>query len=362
LERIGDCLQNIGEAIISAQVGERMKMRAYRELAGSLEKTASDPTMGDVRFEGVWGTRSGSQIGRVKAAALTTAGGAAIFKRGDPKKLRQERSAMERWSRLAPGLAPKVIKYHEDERDSMLVEYLEGQTLLEIVLNARAPYVERVLKRVQQTLVRIWIETTVEDPIRPRFLHQLRSRLSDVYAVHPYFGADAQKIMGVHVATLEELIEASLHLDEEVQAPFSVFGHGDFNLDNIIYNAESDSVHFIDLYRSKRMDYAQDVSVFLVSNFRIPEFRTRRRAQINRVIELQIEFARAFAHQHGDASFEARLALGLVRSLITSTRFDIRRAFAEEMLRRGVYLLERLSGHHGGLDTFELPAGVLTYS
>jgi hypothetical protein len=32
------------------------------------------------------------------------------------------------------------------------------------------------------------------------------------------------------------------------------------------------------------------------------------------------------------------------------------------MLRRGVYLLERLSGHPGGFDTFELPAGVLIYS
>ena len=51
LERIGDCLQNIGEAIISAAVGERMKMRAYRELAGSLEMRAGEPGLDDVEFE-----------------------------------------------------------------------------------------------------------------------------------------------------------------------------------------------------------------------------------------------------------------------------------------------------------------------
>jgi hypothetical protein len=111
------------------------------------------------------------------------------------------------------------------------------------------------------------------------------------------------------------------------------------------------------------MDYVQDVSVFLISNFRIPEFRPRRRAQINRVIEMQLEFARNFAANQGDGTFEARLALGLVRSFVSSARFDIRRSFAEEMLRRGLYLLERLASvGTGGYDSFQLPSGVLLYT
>ncbi|MGD2044645.1 MAG: PhoU domain-containing protein [Gemmatimonadota bacterium] len=364
LERIGDCLQNIGEAIISAEVGERMKMRTYRELAGSLERKVGGAAMDEVQFEGVWGTRSGAQIGKVKATGLEAVGGdgEAIFKRGDPRKLRKERDAMNRWSSVAPGLAPLVLRYKEAERDSMLVEYLEGQTLLEIVLHAKPAQVRHVIQRVQETLKRIWLDTKEDEPIYPRFLKQLEARLEDVYAVHPYFRREEEEISGLHVATLGELLEASRHLDDELCAPFSIFGHGDFNLDNIIYNQSRDSVHFIDLYRSKRMDFVQDVSVFLMSNFRIPEFRPRRRAQINRVIEMQLDFARLFAADQGDRTFEARLGLGLVRSLVSSTRFDIRRSFADEMLRRALYLLERLSSvREGDFDAFKLPQDVLLY-
>jgi phosphate uptake regulator/aminoglycoside phosphotransferase len=363
LERIGDALQNIGEAIISAEVGERMKMRAYRELAGSLDRPVGDRAMDEVRFERVWGTRSGAQIGRVKAAELAGTGGAAIFKQGDPKKLRKERAAMDRWSRVAPGLAPLVIKYNEAERDSMLLQYLEGRTLLELVLNAKPQYVKDVLKRVQDTLVRVWLDTREDGPIYPRFLQQLAARLPDVYSVHPYFEGESEEISGLQVRTLEQLVASGRDLDEVLVAPFSVLGHGDFNLDNVIFNDTTGSVHFVDLHRSTRMDYTQDVSVFLVSNFRVPEFRPRRRAQINRVIEQQLEWARGFASQQGDTTFEARLALGLVRSLVTSTRFDIRRSFAEEMLMRGLYLLERLSGvQNGTFETFQLPDDILIYT
>lgn len=363
LERIGDSLQNIGEAIISAEVGERIKMRAYRELTGSLELDASEPWQPGVSFEGVWGTRSGAQIGRVHAAELEETGGRAIFKRGHPSKLRKERAAMDLWSRIAPGLAPEVIKYQEAERDSMLVEYLSGQTLLEIVLNSRMAEAERVLGRVQETLTKIWLDTKTEEPTRPRFIGQLEKRLEDVYTVHPYFRVDRQEISGLEVRTLEDLLGANRHLDDELVAPFTVFGHGDFNLDNIIYNDETDTVHFIDLHRSDRMDYAQDISVFLVSNFRLPEFRPRRRAALNRVIELQLAFARDFAESQGDTEFDARLALGLVRSFVSSTRFDIRRSFAEEMMRRAQYLLESL-GNVSGSDysSFRTPGDVLIYT
>jgi len=363
LERIGDCLQNIGEAIISAAVGERMKMRAYRELAGSLEMEAGEPRLDEISFEGVWGTRSGAQIGRVKAAELEKSGGEAIFKRGHPDKLRREREAMDRWSRIAPGMAPEVIKYQEAERDTMLVEYLEGQTLLEIVLHAQTSHVVHVIGRVQETLDRIWSETRDDTPVRPSFIGQLEKRLEDVYRVHPYFRAETQEISGVRVATLPDLLASNRYLDDELVAPFSVFGHGDFNLDNVLYNDETDSVHFIDLHRSGRMDYAQDLSVFLVSNFRVPEFRPRRRAALNRVIEVQLDFGERFANRQDDRTYQARLALGLIRSLVTSTRFDLRRTFAEELLPRGRYLLERLSTiRNGDFSTFELPRDILFYT
>jgi aminoglycoside phosphotransferase (APT) family kinase protein len=207
----------------------------------------------------------------------------------------------------------------------------------------------------------VWRETREPDPVRPGFIAQLEARLEAVYTVHPYFEELGQRIGDVEVRGLTELLETRRHLDEELEAPFSVLGHGDFNLDNVIFNSKDDSVHFIDLYRSRRMDYVQDVSVFLVSNFRVPVFRPRRRAPLNRVIELLLAFARDFARAEKDATFEARLALGLVRSFVSSTRFEIRRTFAEEMLRRAVYLLERLDGTGEELTRFRLPRDVLFY-
>ena len=81
------------------------------------------------------------------------------------------------------------------------------------------------------------------------------------------------------------------------------------------------------------------------------------------MINLQLDFAREFAREQGDETFEARLALGLVRSFISSTRFDIRRTFAEEMLRRATYLLESLAGvEDGDYASFRPPRDVLIYS
>jgi phosphate uptake regulator/aminoglycoside phosphotransferase (APT) family kinase protein len=359
LERIGDCLQNVGEAVLFAKMGERLKMRAYRELSNQLHPSASVPSLDHVDFRGIWGTRSGSQIGRVRSEALDEE--EVIFKEGDPRKIRREKEAMERWAGILPGLAPRVLRYQEGDRASMLVQYLEGQNLQEIVMNEELPVVEHAVRRVTETLARVWRETREPDPVKPGFIGQLEARLEAVYTVHPYFEELGQRIGEVEVRGLTELLETRRHLDEELEAPFSILGHGDFNLDNVIFNPKDDSVHFIDLYRSRRMDYVQDVSVFLVSNFRVPVFRPRRRAPLNRVIELLLAFARDFARAEEDATFEARLALGLVRSFVSSTRFEIRRSFAEEMLRRAVYLLERLDGTGAELARFRLPRDVLFY-
>lgn len=363
LERMGDCLQNIGEAVLFAKMGERLKMRAYRDLSSALNPASDRPSLDDVRFHGIWGTRSGSQVGKVVQNGDELQDSEVIFKEGDPVKIRREKDAMERWASIVPGLAPKVLRYQEAERASMLVQYLEGQTFQEILLNQPFPEVERALRRVHETMRTVWTGTIEREPAKPRFIEQLQKRIDDVYTVHPYFRDVGQQIGPVRVAALGELLERARSLDDVLEAPFTVLGHGDFNLDNVIYNARDDSVHFIDLYRSTRMDYVQDVSVHLVSGFRVPVFRPQRRAPLNRVIQLTLDFARTFAREQADATFEARLALGLVRSLVTSTRFEIRRAFAEEMLRRALYLLERLEAQADGgmLSSFRLPGDVLIY-
>jgi hypothetical protein len=72
-------------------------------------------------------------------------------------------------------------------------------------------------------------------------------------------------------------------------------------------------------------------------------------------------FAAAFAARHGDATFDIRLALGLGRSLVTSTRFELSERFARLMFHRGVFLLERVAAHTGDPADFRLPIDALCY-
>lgn len=145
-------------------------------------------------------------------------------------------------------------------------------------------------------------------------------------------------------------------------APFTVFIHGDFNTNNIVYNHEEQKINYIDLYRSRQSDYVQDVSVFLVSNFRLPVFDPELRERLNTVSLYFYEFFSGFAEKNADAVFEARLALALARSFYTSTRFELDNAFAKVMSLRAHYLMERLAAHKGRPWTdFRLPQDVLFY-
>ena len=157
-------------------------------------------------------------------------------------------------------------------------------------------------------------------------------------------------------------MEQAGELCATLEAPFSVFIHGDFNINNIVYNHEEQRINYIDLHRSADSDYIQDVSVFLVSNFRLPLFGQEARERIEHVIADFLKFARAFGARHGDATFEARLGLGLARSLITSTRFELNKRFARDMFQRGTYLLGKILAHAGNrpLTEFSLPARVLS--
>jgi Ser/Thr protein kinase RdoA (MazF antagonist) len=73
----------------------------------------------------------------------------------------------------------------------------------------------------------------------------------------------------------ENLITTLAKIEKKLSAPFSVMIHGDFNNDNILYDVENDRVYLIDIHRSEPMDFVQDVSVFIVSNFRMPVTETR---------------------------------------------------------------------------------------
>lgn len=363
LERMGDSLLNIGEAIIFALLGERLKIHQYQALRDSLANSGMNTPISEVEFESIWGTRSGCRIGKVQNKAGGESAQRVIFKEGNANKLASERENIARWESIMPGLAPKVFGFQRDNGSaSILLEYLEGCTLQELILNSETEYQENALFLVTETLKMIWQNTRKEQSTDGNFLAQLLSRLDDVYRVHPHFKQTRQAIGSLALAPLEESLRQLQEKTHGLSAPFSVFIHGDFNANNVIYDHNQQRVHFIDLHRSADSDYAQDISVFLVSNFRMPVQRSVLRSRLNRVILDFLLFAQNFAREQSDAAFEARLCLGLIRSFLTSTRFELNLDFAKEMFLRGCYLLDKMNTHGGRpWEDFRLPPQVLVY-
>lgn len=361
LERMGDALLNVGEAIILAAMGERLKFHELQALEDTLTAAELRPEGRPISFESIWGTRSGVRIGTVQEPGAGGPAQKVIFKEGDREKLRLERDNIERWGRLAPGLAPRVLEFQpHGQSAALLLEYVDGVTFQEFVLGSGPDGVDRVCALLSDTLEELWRRTRQPRPVGAGYLGQLAARIEDVYRVHPGFRRPQQQIGALRVPALEELLEHAARLETGLAAPFSVFVHGDFNVDNVIYDGQTHRLHFVDLHRSCDLDYVQDVSVFLVSNLRLPVFARPLRRCLNRVICSFLRFARGFARRCDDPTFEARLALGLVRSLISSTRFEFNRRFAGLLHVRAVYLLERLLAWKGAdWRGFQVPDPIL---
>jgi aminoglycoside phosphotransferase (APT) family kinase protein len=179
--------------------------------------------------------------------------------------------------------------------------------------------------------------------------------LSDVLSVHPQFDLARRTIGCREVPALKDLITWGEDVEAQLAAPFSILLHGDYNSNNILYDPAEDRIHYIDLHRSADADLVQDVSVYMISHFRLPVFDEPRRKMLLAAILDMYAFARTFAIDHGDATFDIRLALGLARSLVTSTRFELSQRFSRLMFQRGVYLLTRIVGHTGEPAAFRLP-------
>ena len=356
-ERIGDALQNIGEAVISAALGERIKIDQFWALEDSLESTDVDPS-DLVSLKAMGETRSGCRIDRVDTSKSDQR--ALIFKEGRTDKLIKEKESIERWQELFPGLVPNIYSFHQTgEIGAILFEYLRGHTLEDILIRGDLEELDGAVDKLCETVAMVWGETLTPEQVPGKFMEQLAKRLPDVYAVHPDFSAVGGAIGTLRVPSFEDLVDRAREVDEKTVPPFSVHIHGDFNVDNVIFNDDQDALHFIDLGRSRRMDYVQDVSVFLVSNHRLQVFRAPVRKRIAHVVGRFTEFTRGFAKKHGDTTFEARLALGLARSLATSTRFMLDKNRAKAMFLRSRYLLERILKHEGDLSSFVIPKEAL---
>lgn len=334
LERIGDELLRIGEALLSVVVGERIKVQEFTALRQGLSRLEPDDSLGNLSFRAIWGSRSGCVIGRV-----TSHSGERIFKECGLKKGRKEREHLEYWNAVMPGLAPKIYNYEENaETSSLLVEFLRGVPLDEALLAQDDLTRQRANAVLLPTLQRVWDTTLRRETIRPDFMEQLLRRLERVRQVHPDFCSS-----GLERSNLLELVEECRKVESRLVTDWTIMIHGDFNLNNIFYDQSSETIHYVDLYRSRRADALQDVSVYLVSNFRIPVFEKEIRRRIWDNMSMMHDFARKYAHEHGDASFHVRLGLALARSLFTSTRFELDESFARVMFQRAHELLREIA-------------------
>ncbi len=366
LERIGDSLLNIGEAILFVIIGERIKINQFQALQHTLNESGFTGSFDDVDLQLIWGTRSGCRIGRLenKEQGAPNAHNS-VFKEGTLKKIKEEKECLQSWQDISPGIVPKIFSYYEEDEDraSLLLELLPGCTLDEIIVTADRDILGQACEALEQTLTGIWRKTLTKFPCQTNYIKQLQDRFDSVQQIHPKLIRKHQYIGYIKSLSTQELLQKCQEFEKNLQAPFQVFIHGDFNVNNIVYNHEKQCIHFVDLHRSKYFDYVQDISVFLASNFRIPVFDAEIRKRLNWVSARFFEFSKAFAQEYGDDSFELRLALGLARSFYTSTRFELGDEFSREMYLRAHFLMDELSCYiQGSRKSFKFPKEILTYS
>lgn len=342
LNAMGKTLKHISEAVISANLGQNINTERYYTMKTSLEQW-SGMSVDKIKVEQVAQTRSGSNISGV-STLMNQSGYDAIFKEGKPKKLQEEKQSVESWHQIYPGLAPKIIDYHHKGKSaSILIEHLSGQTYEKILLHGSDKHLNQTCNSLYKLLKKVWNTTYDKQGIFAAHIAQLEKRSQQVFSVHPEFIQQKSTICNYPVASFQTLLLQAKQFEEQYAQPsFSVYIHGDFNLDNIIYDPVQKKINFIDLHRSQYMDYIQDVAVFMVSHYRLNIIDTKQRQRIIQRALAFFYFVEQYSLSHKDDTFHIRLALALARSFFTSTRFILDKSLAKAMFIRCRYLLESL--------------------
>lgn len=346
LERIGDCFLNVGEAILDIHVGEKMGIRQFRDLQKGLDTCQIDIRSKDLQFQPIMNTRSGCRVARITQQQNTEAPQHLFYKEGDSEKVDQEVKGLNLWQKVFPGRTPKVLWHNSSKNNStLLLEFIEGDDLLEILIN-KPGRIEAALNLLCLELPRTWDANRRDKPAKIDYVSQLANRRADIQLVHENLFRENGELDG--------LLNEAKKLQKQLVCPFSTLVHGDFNVDNIILDMTADRLYYVDMHRTRYGDYALDVAVFLVSNFRVPVFSRDIQQRLNEANLRIFNCAREFARKKRDSQFEARLALGVFRSLVTSTRFLFDDALSTRMYESAKLLLRDLLSKDGKLNRFKL--------
>ena len=349
LERMGDMVLNLGEAVLSYLCGERVKLEHLRTIENLVPASR-------VQARGIWGGISGAFI-----ALVEREGEIVVYKGGPREKILREHENLVRWESIAPGLVPRILRdATPGDPSGLLLEHVPGETLEDVLLRGRDD-VGPPLALLFDTLEQVWDRTAEPNTEPTRFVTQIRARLRELYDAHPELGqlrVAPRRFGRLVFPTLQDLLDDAEHREAAVAPPFRVFLHGDLNLANLILSpaavgppatdgsgtgAPGARVRMVDVYRSRRGDLAQDVSVLMVSCVRHPLSAgpfAPAAARARRAFEAIARRGAAYAEAHGDRHFGRRLKLGLARSFLTSGRVLRDDKLALDLFLKGVQYLE----------------------
>lgn len=357
IRRMVQLLSELADALLAANFGPAMRLQNYKQLKDAAHAMADQGARFSVERLAL--TRSGSTIATLKAEQAGAGDVMAVYKEGQSQKVIEELSGVDQWNRVYPKVAPTVLSQHVeqgDELSSMVIEHLPGRTLESLLLNHQWAPAQALLDKLCKTLKKIWKSSRTQEAASPGYMHQLRKRLPETRQTHPGLFNEAQVICGLTRPGFDQLVKRVEPLEASLRAPFCVLIHGDFNVDNLIFDAAKQRIYFIDLHRACYSDYVQDLSVLMVSIYRLPILDKAPRAELMRLIATIYRFAKRFARQQQDTGFDARLAIALGRSFTTSTRFIYDRQFASALALRASYLLETIARLPAkALHTYTLP-------
>ncbi len=220
-QRMGDSLNTISEALISANIGQAVNLERYFALQSL--KSDLEGAGGGLKIETIAETRSGSSVSALKNKKTEEV--AAVFKDGEKSKVREERAGVKSWHEIYPGLAPKILSYEKrDQSAALLIEHLPGTTFEHIVLNGSEEICKKALASLSTTLKDVWKQTKTPEPAELGSMQQLTERLDEVRRIHPEFKDPATRFAGQKLPCLDGLVAEANAREMKVSAPFpSIF-------------------------------------------------------------------------------------------------------------------------------------------
>ncbi len=267
LERMGDSVLNIGEMAIYLITGQRLKLEQYLALERMVDfiQNQSQTPGTSLDFRSLWGGISGARLAHVQVDGRSDF----LFKEGAARKIQEELEKADAWNRIVPGVVPLTRRHLADDgREALLREFLDGKLLRDVFFAGTWPEKAEAMFRLLELLREIWWATRKDEPPIMRYVEQIRQRLPELFRLHgplKEVRGTRKRVLGREEPALGELLEAAANLQASLAPPVAVWIHGDFNINNVFFQARDQRIDFIDVHRSGYGDYLQDVGVFTVS-------------------------------------------------------------------------------------------------